>query len=46
MMPFLQFTGPLAINKRVSGFDEDAQWNQYYPWNNGYANAVNWSVSE
>jgi len=46
MMPFLQFTGPLAINKRVSGFDEDAQWNQYYPWNNGFANAVNWSVSE
>ncbi len=46
MMPFLQFTGPLAINKRVSGFDEDAQWNQYYLWNNGYANAVNWSVSE
>ncbi len=46
MMPFLQFTGPLAISKRVSGFDEDAQWNQYYPWNNGFANAVNWTVSE
>ena len=46
MMPFLQFTGPLAISKRVSGFDEDSQWNQYYPWNNGFANAVNWTVSE
>lgn len=46
MMPFLQFTGPVAINKRVSGFTDDSLWNQYYPWNNGFNNAVNWSVSE
>ena len=46
MMPFLQFTGPLAVSKRVSGFNEDSQWNQYYPWNNGFANAENWSVSD
>ncbi|MBV7336533.1 ABC transporter substrate-binding protein [Chloroflexi bacterium TSY] len=45
MMPFLQFTGVVAVNKRVSGFNEDALWNRYYPWNNGYNNAVNWSVS-
>ena len=45
MMPFLQFIGPVAVNKRVSGFNEDALWNRYYPWSNGYANAVNWSVS-
>ena len=45
MMPFLQFIGPVAVNKRVQGFNEDALWNRYYPWSNGYANAVNWSVS-
>jgi len=45
MMPFLQFIGPVAVNKRVGGFNEDALWNRYYPWSNGYANAVNWSVS-
>lgn len=45
MMPFLQFIGPVAVNKRVSGFNEDSLWNRYYPWSNGYANAVNWSVS-
>ena len=46
MMPFLQFIGPVAVNKRVGGFNEDALWNRYYPWSNGFANAVNWSVSE
>ena len=46
MMPFLQFIGPVAVNKRVGGFNEDTLWNRYYPWSNGYANAVNWSVSE
>ena len=45
MMPFLQFIGPVAVNKRVQGFNEDALWNRYYPWSNGYANAVNWAVS-
>ncbi len=45
MMPFLQFIGPVAVNKRVGGFNEDSLWNRYYPWSNGYANAVNWSVS-
>ncbi|MDE0196582.1 MAG: ABC transporter substrate-binding protein [Caldilineaceae bacterium] len=45
MMPFLQFIGPVAVNKRVLGFNEDALWNRYYPWSNGYANAVNWAVS-
>ena len=46
IMPFLQFIGSVAVNKRVSGFNEDALWNRYYPWSNGFANAVNWSVSE
>ena len=46
MMPFLQFIGPVAVNNRVGGFNEDALWNRYYPWSNGFANAVNWSVSE
>ncbi len=46
IMPFLQFIGAVAVNKRVSGFNEDALWNRYYPWSNGFANAVNWSVSE
>ena len=45
MMPFLQFIGPVAVNKRVQGFNEDALWNRYYPWSNGYANAVNWAVT-
>lgn len=45
MMPFLQFTGVLAINKRVSGFDDDALWYRFYQWNNGFNNAVNWSVA-
>ncbi len=45
MMPFLQFIGPVAVNKRVGGFNEDSLWNRYYPWSNGFANAVNWSVS-
>ena len=45
MMPFLQFIGPVAVNKRVQGFDEDALWNRYYPWSNGFANAVNWAVT-
>ncbi len=45
MMPFLQFIGPVAVNKRVQGFNEDALWNRYYPWSNGFANAVNWAVS-
>ena len=46
IMPFLQFIGAVAVNKRVSGFNEDALWNRFYPWSNGFANAVNWSVSE
>ncbi|MCY4082897.1 MAG: ABC transporter substrate-binding protein [Caldilineaceae bacterium] len=45
MMPFLQFIGPVAVNKRVQGFNEDSLWNRYYPWSNGYANAVNWAVT-
>lgn len=45
MMPFLQFIGPVAVNKRVQGFDDNALWNRYYPWSNGYANAVNWAVT-
>jgi peptide/nickel transport system substrate-binding protein len=45
MLPFLQFTGVVAINKRVSGFDDNALWNIFYPWNNGFNNAVSWSVS-
>ena len=45
MLPFLQFTGVVAVNKRVSNFDEDALWHIFYPWNNGYNNAVNWSVA-
>ena len=45
MMPFLQFTGPVAVNKRVRGFNDDSLWNRYYPWNNGFANAVNWAVT-
>lgn len=45
MMPFLQFTGVVAVNKRVSGFNEDALWYRFYQWNNGFNNAVNWSVS-
>ena len=45
LIPFLQFTGVLATNKRVTGFDEDALWSQYYPWNNGYNNASKWSVT-
>ena len=45
MMPFLQFIGPVAVNKRVQGFNEDALWNRYYPWSNGFANAVNWAVT-
>jgi ABC-type transport system substrate-binding protein len=45
MMPFLQFTGVVALNKRVSGFDEDALWYRFYQWNNGFNNAVNWSIS-
>ena len=45
MMPFLQFTGITAINKRVTGFDEDALWWMFYQWNNGHNNAANWSVS-
>ncbi|MEM7131047.1 MAG: ABC transporter substrate-binding protein [Chloroflexota bacterium] len=46
MMPFLQFTGIVAVNKRVGGFDDDALWNVFYPFNNGFNNAANWSVSE
>ena len=46
MMPFLQFTGIVAVNKRVTGFNEDTLWNIYYPWNNGFNNVLNWSVSE
>lgn len=45
MMPFLQFTGVVAVNKRVTDFNEDSLWHIFYPWNNGYNNAVNWSVS-
>jgi peptide/nickel transport system substrate-binding protein len=45
MMPFLQFTGVVAVNKRVSGFNDDALWFMFYQWNNGFNNAVNWSVS-
>ncbi len=45
MMPFLQFTGVVALNKRVSGFDDNALWHRFYQWNNGLNNAVNWSVS-
>ena len=45
MMPFLQFVGISAINKRVTGFDKDALWNQHYPWGNGYNNAVNWTAA-
>ena len=45
MMPFLQFTGVVAVNKRVQGFNEDALWYMFYQWNNGFNNAVNWSVS-
>lgn len=45
MLPFLQFTGVVALNSRVSGFDDDALWHRFYQWNNGFNNAVNWSVS-
>ena len=45
IMPFLQFIGAVAVNSRVSGFDENSLWNRYYPWSNGFANAVNWAVS-
>lgn len=45
MMPFLQFTGVVALNKRVSGFDDDALWYRFYQWNNGFNNAVNWSIA-
>lgn len=45
MMPFLQFTGVVALNQRVSGFDDNALWHRFYQWNNGFNNAVNWSVS-
>jgi peptide/nickel transport system substrate-binding protein len=45
MMPFLQFTGVVAVNNRVSGFNEDSLWFMFYQWNNGFNNAVNWSVS-
>lgn len=45
MMPFLQFTGVVALNKRVRGFDDDALWHRFYQWNNGFNNAVNWSVA-
>jgi len=45
MLPFLQFTGVVALNQRVSGFDDDALWHRFYQWNNGFNNAVNWSVS-
>ncbi len=45
MMPFLQFTGVVAINNRVTGFDDDSLWYVFYQWNNGFNNAVNWSVS-
>jgi peptide/nickel transport system substrate-binding protein len=45
MLPFLQFTGVVAVNQRVSNFDENALWYMFYQWNNGYNNAVNWSVS-
>ncbi|MCX6050353.1 MAG: ABC transporter substrate-binding protein [Chloroflexi bacterium] len=45
MLPFLQFKGVAALNKRVGGFDDDALWHLFYQWNNGYNNAVNWSVS-
>lgn len=45
MMPFLQFTGSVAVSNRVSGFNEDSLWFMFYQWNNGHNNAVNWSVS-
>jgi peptide/nickel transport system substrate-binding protein len=45
MMPFLQFTGVVALNKRITGFDDNALWHRFYQWNNGLNNAVNWAVS-
>jgi peptide/nickel transport system substrate-binding protein len=45
MMPFLQFTGVVAVNKRVANFDENSQWFIFYQWNNGFNNAVNWTLA-
>lgn len=42
--PFLKFKGLVAINKRVTGFGDDAIWMMYHPWYTGHNGAVNWAV--
>ena len=45
ILPMMKFVGVTGVNKRVSGFNEDALWMMHNPWNAAFNNAVNWAVS-
>ena len=45
VIPFVKYVGAIEVNKRITGFDENAIWLMQSIFNTGWNNAHNWDVT-